>query len=248
MATLKTSKGNIYFKQKFLFPGCHQINRQIAFDNLCIINSIFADKGIHWGTIYGTLLGIYRDGDFIEWDEDTDLYILEEEEGLFKDLLWDLIDAGFELIRYERAGLYSILRNGEYIDFYVLNKLSEELRLTSDGGILFERFIKERRIMEFKGQKLFIPKDTEEFLSFKYGEWQKPVRFFPPKIGKFKYIINVLYWLFRLYSPDVLYYWWLKRLRLKIDIPNFKLNCQKKGYTFNDNFTVAYHKLSNKHK
>lgn len=244
MAKIKTSKGDIYFRQKFLFPGCHQINRQIAFDNLCVINSVLAEKSIYWGAVYGTLLGIYRDGDFIEWDEDTDLYILEEEEELFKGVICDLIKAGFELIRYERAGLYSFLRNGEYVDFYVLNKLSDEIRLTSDGGLIFERFIKERSVFDFKGQKIYVPKDIEEFLSFQYGEWQKPVRFFPPKVGAYKLFVNKLYWYFRLYSPGFLYYWWLKRLRIKIDLPNFKLKCQKKGYSFNENFTMEYHKLS----
>lgn len=244
MATIKTSKGDIHFRQKFLFPGCHQIDRQIAFDNLCAINSVLEGKGVFWGVIYGTMLGIYRDGDFIEWDEDTDLYILEEDEAIFKDVIWDLVKVGFELIRYERAGLYSFIRNGEYVDFYVLNKLSKELRLTSDGGILFERFIKERRLIDFKGLNLFVPKDIEEFLSFAYGDWKKPVRFFTPKVSPYKYIVYKLYWYFRLYSPGFVYYWWLKRLRNKIDLPNFKLKCQKYGYEYDENFTVAYHKLS----
>ncbi len=238
MATIKTSKGDIHFKQKFLFPGCHQINRQIAFQNLQLIDSILKESNIHWGVAFGTLLGIVRDNDFIEWDEDTDLYILQEEEMHFRDVLWDLIGAGFELIRYERAGLYSISRDGEYVDFYVLNKVSDEVRYTSDGGFVFERFVKERKQIDFKGIILYVPQAVEDFLSLEYGRWQVPVRYFPPKVNFVRRIGMILYCYFRLYSPDFLYFWWIKWLRTR-DLRNFKVKCKKRGVYIDDNLKMS---------
>ena len=239
MASLKTPKGIIYFKQKQLFPGCHIIDRRIAFDNLCLINSVISKTNIKWGVAFGTLLGIYRDGDFIEWDEDTDLYILKEEENMFLMVLWDLIEVGFELIRYERAGLYSIMRKGEYIDFYVLNKVSDDLRFTSDGCFIFEKFIKEDTVLDFKGIDLRIPQNVEEYLSLEYGDWQKPVRYYSPKVGFLKHMFHIAYSYFRLYAPDFLYYYWIKSLR-SADLEKYKQKCQKRGYSIDANLKIDF--------
>ena len=196
---------------------------------------------IHWGVVFGSLLGIVRDNDFIEWDEDTDLYILDEEEMEFRNALCKLRDIGFELIRYERAGLYSIWRDGEYIDFYVLRRLSDEIRYTSDGCFVLEKYIKDRKKIDFKGIPLFIPKDVDEYLSLEYGNWQVPVRFYSPKVNSFRRLGMILYCYFRLYSPDFLYFWWIEKLRAK-DLDKFVVKCQEKGILINNKIKMKVSK------
>lgn len=229
MAKIKTQQGSIYYKPQLLYPGCHVINRQVAYDNLQLIANILDKSHLKWGTIFGTLLGIIRDNDFIEWDEDVDLYILKEEENIFQEQLQVLFSEGFELIRYERGGLYSISRKGEYTDFYVLNKLSNEVRYTLDGGFILEKFIVHQRLVKFRDIELSVPCEIDEYLSFEYGDWKTPVRYYPPQTNFIKRGYLLFYYFFRIYSPDFIYNWWIKRLRNK-DLELFKIKCARKGY------------------
>lgn len=228
MSMLKTSSGDVKFSQKILYPGCHIIDRKVAYENLKDISLSFSDK-LKWGVAFGTLLGIVRDGNFIEWDEDVDLYILEEEEEKFKNLLPSILKKGFELIRFERGGLYSISRNGEYTDFYVLKKVSNDIRYTLDGCFIFEKYLKNQKALLFKDIELNIPKEIDEYLTLEYGDWRTPVRYYPPKTGVIKKCYLLIYYYFRIYSPDCIYYWWIKKRRNK-DLQVFLSKCAKKGY------------------
>ena len=229
MPILDTSKGRIKFKQHLLYPGCHIINREIAYKNLEDISKSLSGK-LKWGVAYGTLLGIVRDGNFIEWDEDVDLYILEEEEVFFRTILPDILNKGFELIRYERGGLYSIQRDGEFTDFYVLKKVSSELRYTLDGGFVFEKYLTEQKEIQFNDITLIIPAEIDEYLTFEYGDWRTPVRFYPPRIGFFKKLRLLAYYYFRIYAPEFIYSWWLRKRRNK-DLQEFILKSSEKGYS-----------------
>ena len=63
---------------------------------------------------------IFLENNFIEWDEDIDLFVLEEDKNKLLNAFWDLKEVGFDLVRVDRCDmLYSVMRNGEYIDFYI---------------------------------------------------------------------------------------------------------------------------------
>lgn len=122
MARIETSKGFFHFIPQTVYLGIKQIDKDVAFENLKVVADIMNKTGLNWGPVLGSLLGIIRDNDFITWDEDIDLYILEEDKEQFLPLLFEFKAAGFDVIRYWRCGLISIKKNGEYIDFYfVLN-------------------------------------------------------------------------------------------------------------------------------
>lgn len=128
---INTSKGRLYFKPVTLFLGIKQINRDIAIKNLKLLAKVFNEAGIKVRPAFGSMLGIVREGNLIEWDEDIDLCILDVEEEKFKTTLWNLKAVGFDLIRYERRGLYSIMKDGEYIDIYVFTKVSPQIYVGS---------------------------------------------------------------------------------------------------------------------
>ena len=83
MAVIKTSKGDFHFKPQIVYLGIKQIDKKIAFDNLKVVAEIMNKSDLKWGPVYGTLLGIIRDNDFITWDEDIDLFILEEDKASY---------------------------------------------------------------------------------------------------------------------------------------------------------------------
>lgn len=228
MAKIKTSKGDFYYSPKILYLGIKQIDKVQSLENLRILSMILDSKKMNWGVAFGSLLGIVRDHDFITWDEDIDMYILEEEEESFKECLWLLKEKGFELVRYERRGLYSVMRKGEYMDFYVLKKLSSNLRTTNGGGYIFEKYLQNTEEIEFKGIKLRIPKEYDEYLTFQYGDWRTPVQYANFEMNSLQRFFSKLSFYIKNSLPDCLYYPLLERHHKK-DFLKFEKKCNDKG-------------------
>lgn len=228
MPKIKTSKGDIYFHRKFLYLGIKQIEKDIAFENLKLVAQVLNNLGIKWGPFLGTLLGIIRENDFITWDEDTDLYILEEDEDILKNALWELIPLGFEVIRYERRGLYSIMRKGEYIDFYIMHKITPELRHSGGSDYIFNKYLTTTIPWDFKGLPISVPKDYDEFLTFQYGDWKTPVQYADFNLGFIKRSYYRIKSQIKNNLPDSIYYFLLHRYHQKSFI-RFKEKCLKKG-------------------
>lgn len=230
MAKVVTPKGIFHYSPKALYLGIKQIDKIQALENLQILATILNANNITWGPAFGSLLGAVREHDFIEWDEDIDLFILEEEEDLFRNCLWELQEHGFYLIRYERRGLYSIMRKGEYIDFYVFQKLIEGLRHTNGGGYIFEKYITDMQEIDFKGVPLRIPIEYDEYLTFQYGDWRKPVQYANFELSPLQKFIATAKGTIKNHLPDCIYYPLLKKHHQK-DFESFKRKCQNKGYT-----------------
>lgn len=239
MGKIRTSKGDLKFKSKILYLGIKQIDRDIAFENLKIIADILYKTNIHWGPVFGTLLGIVRENNFIEWDEDIDLYILEEDEEVFKNALWNIKAAGFDIVRYERRGLYSIMRNGEYIDFYVLRKLAPELRFSGGGEFIFERYLKDTTKIDFKGIKIDIPREYDEYLTFLYGDWRTPVQWANFEMSTLQKLIVKFKYMIKNNLPDFLYFHFIEKHHAK-DLEKFKQKCINKGCPIDKDIKLNY--------
>lgn len=135
MSHIKTSKGFLEYKSHLLYFGDKVMNKEVMLDNLRVL-ALYMDKiDINWGPAFGTLIGIVRNDDFQPWKPLFDIYILKEDEERFKDILWLMMEVGFNLVRYERRGLYILERNEEYIKVFVLHKISSDVRHT--GGLRF---------------------------------------------------------------------------------------------------------------
>lgn len=104
MAHIKTSKGYLEYTNHLFDFGKKVLNPKKMLENLKIL-SVYLDKiDINWGPAFGSLIGVVRNDDFQPWKPVFDIYILKEDEERFKDVLWLLLDVGFELVRYERRG------------------------------------------------------------------------------------------------------------------------------------------------
>ncbi len=170
-----TKKGKYLYRPIDLYRGRKTIDRDISRKNLIDLDGFLCDGGVHHGVIYGTLLGIIRDGDLIEWDEDTDIFILDEDRDDFLNLLFDLREIGFDVVRFTRD-LVSLMRNGEYTDIYIFRRsVFGKRRCGSDVVKAF--FLEKISYIEFLGKNIGTVSCPEKFLEMAYGKnWKVPIK------------------------------------------------------------------------
>lgn len=236
---IKTSKGILEYHSHLLYFGNQVIHKETMLENIRVL-AVYLDKiGINWGPAFGSLIGIVRNDDFLPWNPVFDIYILKEDEERFKDILWLLInDAGFELVRHERRGLYYLRKNYEYIKVFVLHKISADVRHTGGSDFIHEKYIQNTVSWDFKGIQLNIPQEVDEYLSFQYGNWIVPKQtvWYQQSIIK-----RICYWAetwIQDHLPDNIYYYWIYCHR-KSDFMRFKWQCANAGIPLPKNVQLA---------
>ena len=170
---IETSKGLLFFKPKYLYEGRKKIDKKNSRTNLFITRFILKKSKIRWGLIFGTLLGAYREKDFITHDEDVDIFVYYEDRKILIDLLDEFINHGFEVARYEKDSLLSIMRKNEQTDFYLFKK-------TLLGRRCLDYYIPKthfKRIGKIKFFNKYFPTidNINQYLIFQYGkDWKVP--------------------------------------------------------------------------
>lgn len=214
--TVNTSKGPFTYEFRIVFNGVKRMDMIIAKENLLLFNEIAKRNGLRFGLVYGTLLGAIREHDFIAHDEDIDLFILSEDLELFKSMFFELRENGFEVIRYDRRdGLCSIMRKGEYIDFYIMAPLIEGVRETV-GDPIPERYVTNLIEYEFQGDKFYATKFAEEAMMFNYGStWKIPIETKPYDMPWWKKMKARFNWWVYYTMPDCMFYPWMEKRAVK---------------------------------
>ena len=204
-------------------------------ENMRILQ-VYLDKiGIKWELAFGTLIGIVRNEEFLPWATATDFFLLKENEERFKDVLWLLKDIGFGLVRYERRGLYCLTRNGQWMSFYVLRKISSEIRHSGGSHFLFDNYLHQTVKWDFYGILLNVPQELDEYLTFQYGDWVREVNTNSDKINKLEELKSMI----KDYLPDCLYYPLLLKHHKK-DFEAFKKLCADNGLSISDEVELSY--------
>ena len=163
---------------------------------------ILEEKKCNYFLDAGTLLGAVRDKKFIPWDHDIDLGLiytnqLEIDELIialkknfyiralkFKDdpEIWK--PGKYRIIKaYKKIGLFR--RDKLCLDIFIFyhstleatNKKVYKYGVWGRNAFYPEAILKEFKSIEFYNRKYIAPKDTNAFLSFKYGkDWKTPKR------------------------------------------------------------------------
>ena len=239
MTRIKTSKGYLEYKNHLLNFGSKVLNPEKMLENLHILSLYLAKIDINWGPAFGTLIGIVRNEEFQPWKPVFDIYILKEDEERFKDILWLLLEADFEVVRYERRGRYYLVRNGEYIKVFVLTKVCSDVRHTGSSDFIHEKYIQNTVKWYFKGIQLNVPAEVDEYLEFQYGkDWTTPKQ---TVIYSNNLFVRYRYWMKTWIQdnlPDDLYYKWILNHRKK-DFKKFKMQCVKAGIPLPLNVQLA---------
>lgn len=147
---------------------------QAKLEMLEIVKSHLDAHGIPFYLMFGTLLGAVRSGEFIEWDTDVDVAILDRHQNRLID---SLADCPLRMIRY---GEYycSLGYKKEYIDIYTYT--DDGAKYAYCGGIS-PFFDEEKSVfddwseIDFKGMKFRTVRNPESSLARWYGtDWQYP--------------------------------------------------------------------------
>jgi len=176
------------------------------------IKKVFKALNIDWFLTYGTLLGAYREKDFISHDIDIDIGVFFEDfnENIEKKFLeYGFIKKNsFEVDNGKFAIQEVYLYNGLYIDVFYFKKeknsligygfinengLSWDNTIKKYGGLLVRELIfpyEGLEVYNFLGVDCKIPKNPKKHLSSHYGEnfMDKDAKWNPSKVKNVKYL------------------------------------------------------------
>lgn len=183
-----TDNGVITFTEKIPVNGIKTLDISKATANLLDFKKVMDHHNVEFGLIYGTLLGAVREKNFIAHDEDIDLFMLAENKKSIISALHDVLEKGFEIIRYSDK-LLSVSRDNEYIDVYFFKKSKLFYRKCDVGLTAKAKYLENTIDYPFLGDTFQVPKDPESFLVDLYGKnWRIPKKN-DPSMNHDKYII-----------------------------------------------------------
>lgn len=152
------------------------IDPSTAKQNLLDFKQVLDSNHVKFLIMHGTLLGAIREKAFIKHDIDIDTCTIDEE-GLIN-IVPELDKIGLKLCRYETNVIYSFIRNGVYIDVYIVNKLQGLIKpfyVRYLNRIIPRKYFYFTKKMEFLDTTFSIPNHSMKLLEFWYGkDWRTP--------------------------------------------------------------------------
>ena len=216
MPKIKTKNGVIRYKTIPLYCGFTRIDKEIEEENLLLFKEVMEKNNIPFIFLGGTLMGAVREKDFIAHDDDIDLGIDIKYIQSVIDLLPDFLERGFEIARYDRRCIISIIRKGQYVDLAFFEKYNETTSSCS-GWLVLSRFLENTGFIDFKGQKYLAPIDYKEYLRCEFGDdWMTPKVFFDFDQPKWKIAIIKLSEKIKGVLPGFIYFPLKRRAEKKV--------------------------------
>ncbi len=161
------------------------INKQdadISKENFVIASELLNKNKIDFLIVFGTLLGLYRDGKIIEYDNDTDFAVFNKDRELINDVLNgdDFKSSGFSVIRKTNE-LISIIRKNLYIDLYIFSNENDKNKYWCYDYFLMNSEIENKQLFKNDfAENIYAPGNIEYYLERHYGEdWKIPQKGFP---------------------------------------------------------------------
>lgn len=141
-------------------------------------------EGTDWWLEFGTLLGLIRENKIIDWDNDLDIGVTEESftQEKIKNIEKKCSEFNFSFVYIEKTKLYKIIygpKNYLFCDIWVFQRLENGIMDAVSSitpAIHEERFTINKETLSFNNKTYFIPTNTNEFLTVRYGpNWKNPM-------------------------------------------------------------------------
>jgi len=185
--------------ERVRLTGRHYRNaRRLLLYTVDLLNEI----GVAYHAMYGTLLGLARDGDLIPWDIDVDIMIPNADVEAFRKTFWSYRLRGWRVTdRYAMVDDYAawsrgdpssikircpplldlvrgpVLRTGRKVmDVYIRYPDGDCFAWDTFGMISRapNRFFRGYETIEYARRKVHVPRDYEALLELVYGDWRTP--------------------------------------------------------------------------
>lgn len=155
---------------------------QLRKKGLLELKKIFDNNNIPFFIWGGLLLGIRRDSDFIKWDWDVELGLLEKDikrnwnyiiqllnKNNFEIIEVDFFNLKIDFIKYTNKDTTIYSLTGWRYDLFSGNYLRKQLNVPK---IFFDKFYE----INCFGEKFLSPGPVDEFLNYFYGNWKSPTK------------------------------------------------------------------------
>jgi hypothetical protein len=183
------------------------MNKEIALQNLIELRNIFDYYSIQAFLTDGTLLGYYREGDFIDHDLDTDIGIFMNT--FNKNCIYDINKLGFTMEHVfgfpEDSLEIALRRGGVKTDLFFFYEKGDSvyhsafMNFTANGYTRLDFPYKKfgTKWISFKGEKFLVPDNELDFIITKYGEnWKTPEKNWHWGLSP-KNVIDTRYWIYQ---------------------------------------------------
>jgi len=148
--------------------------------NLLDFKEVLDKHKVPFIIIFGGLLGLIREGNFISHDTDLDVACFNEfvrkDHWKLKKIKEDLINKGFYVVGNDECYLHIdfFIRDGEKIEIWWFDKIDDEWIFGNEvryPAFYFDKF----QEIDFLGAQFKIPCEAEKFLRITYGDsWKVP--------------------------------------------------------------------------
>lgn len=172
---------NEWIKIKHLYDVGKKFNFKKRTKNLLAVKKIFDDMGIRFFLVHGALLGAVRDKDFIKWDHDIELDVLDEDlRPKWREMNDKFIKGGFIVRAYKRhkgfkINLYRYKEKISIRGLYFDPERGNEFRSTK-SFCYPSKFYENPEKIKFKDFYFDAPNPINDYLLYVYGKtWRKPL-------------------------------------------------------------------------
>lgn len=162
------------------------------------VAKLFERRGIDYCLDGGTLLGLYREGRFLPWDNDIDFFVRGQDAMRIKALKWRLKLMGCKLQRSYAKDDYGPIKTGDARIFKIVTmreydgqrlqidlifKYSDDENYHWVIGVkppvhkkIHRSFYDAFEALSYKGRDYPVPCKTDDYLTARYGNWRVPVQ------------------------------------------------------------------------
>ena len=161
------------------------------------VTSIFESCNITYWLEGGTLLGLRREGRLLPWDNDLDISIHESEFNKLSLLQNTLKKNGYRvrtrvfekdsevfkkgdlrMIKIRTKCFFGILKGNVCLDVFIKYTKNDKTYwgIADTFMSVPAKFYNSFKKIKIKGKNYSVPERTDEYLTFRYGNWQTPIK------------------------------------------------------------------------
>ena len=172
-------------------------NKIIAERMLESIAKILDDCDIQYWLEGGTLLGIRREGRLLPWDNDIDISMMVSQSDKLESFYSALKKNGYRvksrtfdknssyfkqgnlrMIKIRERRFFGLIKGTVCLDVFIKYRNEDNSYWEIDNKTKFvpSKFYNDFKTISFKNHDYLIPELTDEYLTYRYGNWETPVK------------------------------------------------------------------------